>query len=302
VSFYDSNTYFSDEEVANNNAELDISMPERDNNNDNNEEEDFLPEKYGDDYKNEGEDQDHEMMTDNHTTTTIKHPRMKDIDFNDIQLIQKESSNIHMDKKNKKENDKEKESKSSQLVFTDRTQQRQMQKAKSVQKQCKLFDEVAKLRIHLQKPLVMSQKMPRPELYDNFINSYPDTTMVDNTNGNNNDNNKNNNNNVLKQLVNKVEHRTLDICDDLLRVQSKLIAKNKEIQCGIDGTIYRPNQNFENGNNKKTNKGGGQEEKEMVSDPEEDEILGANHSNTIESSLERVVKETHWIGGRKFIS
>ncbi|ETO20591.1 hypothetical protein RFI_16627 [Reticulomyxa filosa] len=194
-------------------------------------------------------------------------------DDNEEDEEDEEKSRRKRSKKIEKENwDKNKEKRDVIPHYSAQTQERQMRKSKAVQKQCKLFDEVSKIRIHLQKPYLTSQKMPRPERYQSFIR-HTETSGTDLDHNADKDKNKNKNteSNSLEELASQIEKEAMALCNDLLRIQSKLIAKNKEIQCGINGTIYRPS---EEGNDRDdTNE---DEEMRVLSDPEEDEILTNN--------------------------
>ena len=82
----------------------------------------------------------------------------------------------------------------------------QIRKSKAVTKQTKFYDKVASLRIHLQKPLQMAQKLPRLDKYNTIIKK----------------------DKKLKELFDKVSQQSLILCDNINRLQSKMLINNKD--------------------------------------------------------------------------
>eukprot|EP00485_Elphidium_margaritaceum_P011333 CAMPEP_0202710410 /NCGR_PEP_ID=MMETSP1385-20130828/22389_1 /ASSEMBLY_ACC=CAM_ASM_000861 /TAXON_ID=933848 /ORGANISM="Elphidium margaritaceum" /LENGTH=567 /DNA_ID=CAMNT_0049369937 /DNA_START=32 /DNA_END=1735 /DNA_ORIENTATION=- len=92
-----------------------------------------------------------------------------------------------------------------------RPQSFQLRKAKAVALQSKMYDKVATLRIHLQKPFQIAQKLPRPSVHAQLFGGE-----------------QNEKKRKLKSMLTRVNEKCLHIADDIMHLQSKLLDSNEE--------------------------------------------------------------------------
>eukprot|EP01083_Nonionella_stella_P086549 240527_1 len=117
----------------------------------------------------------------------------------------------------------------------------QLRKAKAVAAQTKLYDKVATLRIHLQKPFQLAQKLPRPSVHCELMNEMEKdgekTAQVGQKR-------------KLKQLLNEVSDKALSLTDNIMNLQSKLLCSNDEYP---DELRYRKRRRLNNENDSSSN-------------------------------------------------
>jgi len=91
----------------------------------------------------------------------------------------------------------------------------QLRKANAVAAQTKMYDKAATLRIHLQKPFQIAQKLPRPSVY---------AAIMSDANGEKPNEKKR----KLKEMMDEVSKTSLRLADNIMSLEAKLLDKNDE--------------------------------------------------------------------------